>query len=171
MIFLDNLKVNTLTPNHIATGKICFRIQFKFEICDIRELKITISNPGMRYNSDSQTPNSISYTYLVGNTSKMQLYEFTGIDEFIKQLLTVIFEIITKKSIDFDIVLSKTYETNNGYRDYGINVVNNNNDNIKKEYIAMENILSEVLNIFSRYWFEFKLKITGIDLPDIDLPA
>jgi len=170
LIFRDNFEVNTLTPNHISTGTICFRIPFKFEISDVKELKIIISNPVMRYNRHSQTPNSISYKYLVDNTYKTQSYKFTGIDEFIKQLLTVILEMITKKSIDFDIVLSKTYETNNGYHANGINVENNNNYN-ETEYIAMQNILSEVLNIFSRYWFVFKLKITGIDLPDIDLPA
>jgi len=181
-LILDILESPTLTTNRIINNKVTLTIQFKSAISSVKQLKINISNPGMRYNLHSQPPNSISYVFQEDTV----LYKFTGIDEFIKILLEIILEIITYRAINFHIVLSKTYETNNGYHANCINVENNNdedsgnknynvndsrmthynknnNHNTKVEYIAMQNILSDILNILSQYCFDYTLVITHIN--------
>jgi hypothetical protein len=39
----------------------------------------------------------------------------------------------------------------------------NNNHTMEKEYIAMQNILNDVLNMLSQYNFDYTLKITDIN--------
>ena len=190
-LILDILETRILTTNRITNKTVTLTIQFKSAISGVKQLKITISNPMMKFSKNSQYKNKIVYVFQDDTVS----YEFTGIDKFIKILLEIILEIITYRAIDFDIVLSKTYEKTNGNNVENNNVENNNvennnvvnnndednveeyhndnaqkmkphnnnNRNMKKEYIAMENILSDVLNILSQHCFRFKLQITNIN--------